>query len=70
MTDRYYDTTAGEFIDFETLDDWKSRDAAKDARIEALESRLAKFEAMTMLDFANYLSAKYISKIKGITHDE
>jgi molybdenum-dependent DNA-binding transcriptional regulator ModE len=44
MTDRYYDTTAGEFIDFETLDDWKSRDAAKDARIEALETKLERAE--------------------------
>ena len=44
MTDRYYDTSAGEFIDFETLDDWAARDAAKDARIEALEAKLERAE--------------------------
>ena len=44
MTDRYYDITAGEFIYFETLDDWKSRYAAKDARIEALETKLERAE--------------------------
>ena len=42
MTDRYYDTTAGEFIDFETLDDWAARNIAKDNRIAALEAKLAK----------------------------
>ena len=44
MTDRYYDTSAGEFIDFETLDDWAARYAAKDARIEALETKLERAE--------------------------
>ena len=44
MTDRYYDTTAGEFIDFETLDDWAARNAAKDARIAALEAKLERAE--------------------------
>jgi uncharacterized protein (UPF0335 family) len=47
MTDRYYDTSAGEFIDFETLDDWAARDAAKDARIEALEAKLERAEEFT-----------------------
>jgi uncharacterized protein (UPF0335 family) len=44
MTDRYYDTTAGEFIDFETLDDWAARNAAKDARIAAIEAKLERAE--------------------------
>ena len=44
MTDRYYDTSAGEFIDFETLDDWAARNAAKDARIAALEAKLERAE--------------------------
>ena len=44
MTDRYYDTTAGEFIDFETLDDWAARNIAKDNRIAALEAKLEQAE--------------------------
>lgn len=34
-----------------------------------LRAKLRKFEAMSMLDFANYLTAKSIAKIRGATHD-
>ena len=57
MTDRHYDSTAGEFVD------WAARDAAKDALIETLQAKLDKFENMTILDFANYISAKQRTNI-------
>ena len=63
MTDRHYDSTAGEFVDYATLDDWAARDAAKDALIETLQAKLDKFENMTILDFANYISAKQRTNI-------
>lgn len=44
--DRHYDSSEGEFVDFETLADWEERDKAKNARIEALEARLAKADAL------------------------
>ena len=42
MSGRIYDSSEGEFVDFETLDDWEQRDKAKNARISALEDALAK----------------------------
>jgi len=36
--------TDGEFIDFETLNDWRERDLAKDAEIERLRAALAPFD--------------------------
>jgi len=41
MADRFYDSSEGEFVDFETLEDWESRDKEKDKRIEELEAKLA-----------------------------
>lgn len=32
----FYDDNEGEFIDFATMDDWRERDQAKDAKVEAL----------------------------------
>jgi hypothetical protein len=32
----HYDPADGEFVDFETLDDWQARDVAKDAEISKL----------------------------------
>jgi hypothetical protein len=37
----HYDPAEGEFVDFETLDDWRVRDVAKDAEIERLRDALA-----------------------------
>lgn len=34
-----------------------------------LRAKLGKFEAMTMLDFANYLTTKSIAEIKGVNHE-
>jgi hypothetical protein len=33
----HYDPADGEFVDFETLDDWQARDVAKDAELRCLE---------------------------------
>lgn len=40
MADRHYDSSDGEFVDFDTLADWESRDKEKDARIAELEAAL------------------------------
>jgi len=40
MTDRKYDSEDGEFVDFETLDDWQARDKAKDAEIKRLREAI------------------------------
>lgn len=37
--------------------------------VTALRAKLGKFEAMTMLDFANYLTTKSIAEIKGADHE-
>ena len=39
------------------------------AERDDLRTKLAGFEAMTMLDFANYLTAKSLAKIKGHGHE-
>jgi hypothetical protein len=36
MPDRHYNSDEGEFVDFETLEDWETRDKAKDRQIAAL----------------------------------
>lgn len=36
---------------------------------DGLRAKLRKFEAMTMLDFANYLTSKSIAEIKGANHE-
>ena len=45
MSDCIYNSSEGEFVDFETLDDWEQRDKAKNARISALEAQLAQRDA-------------------------
>ena len=45
MSECIYDSSEGEFVDFETLDDWEQRDKAKNARISALEAQLAQRDA-------------------------
>lgn len=36
----YYDSNDGEFLDFETLDDWRERDIKKDSEIERLTAEV------------------------------
>ena len=40
MSEAVYDTTEGEFVDFDTLEEWATIDKSKDARIEELEVKL------------------------------
>jgi hypothetical protein len=42
MSEAVYDTTEGEFVDFDTLEEWATIDKSKDARIKELEAKLAK----------------------------
>ena len=40
MSQCFYDSDEGEFVDFETLAEWESRDKSQRDRIEALEAAL------------------------------
>jgi len=42
MSEAFYDTEEGEFVDFETLDDWARQTREQADRIEELEAKLAK----------------------------
>ena len=44
MSEAVYDTTEGEFVDFDTLEEWATIDKSKDARIEELEAELAEYK--------------------------
>lgn len=50
---------------------WKTADTLRALLRERddLRTKLGKFEAMTMLDFANYLTTKSIAEIKGADHE-
>ena len=43
MSECFYNSEEGEFIDFETLDDWRERDLAKDAKISRLREALGMY---------------------------
>ena len=45
MIERLYDSNDGEFVDFETLDDWRDRDEAKDNLISDLRAQLTQRDA-------------------------
>ena len=45
MTKQYsYNPDEGEFIDFSTLEDWETRDKAKDEKIKQLEAEVEKLK--------------------------
>ena len=46
MADRKYDSEDGEFVDFETLDDWQERDKAKDAEIKRLLDQISRADVL------------------------
>lgn len=53
----FYDEEEGEFIDFETLEDWERRDKAKDATIARLEAEGAALrERVVNLEYAMLMS--------------
>ena len=60
MSQCFYDSDEGEFVDFETLTEWESRDKSQRDRIEALEAALLAADEL----------AREIDRVCGILADD
>jgi len=71
MSEAFYDTEEGEFVDFETLDDWARQTREKDDHIKELEAKLEKaVEALDRIQDGSYgklsaIARTTLAELKG-----